>query len=106
MLEVFLIWLSGAVVVLLSIGVDILYHKIKKRDYAISLGEFTMFTLGSWITVLAILLVVGLVVVVWSLDKIGTFFVWLVDRDMWHKEMKLTFNKKQNNGEEKTSTDN
>lgn len=96
MLEVFLIWLSGAVVVLLSIGVDILYHKIKKQDYAISLGEFTMFTLGSWITVLAVLLVVvPLVVVYWSFDKIGTFFVWLVDLDMWHKEMKLTFNKTQ-----------
>ena len=95
MLELFLIWFSGVVVVLLSIGVDVLYHKIKKRGYAISLGEFTMFTLGSWITVLAILLVVGLVVVVWSLDKIGTFFVWLVDRDMWHKEIKLTFDKKQ-----------
>lgn len=104
MLEVFLIWLSGAVVILLSIGVDILYHKFKKQDYAITMGVFTVYTIGSWITVLAFLLVVGLVVVAWSLDKIGTFFVWLVDRDMWHKEMKLTFNKKQNDGEEKTSS--
>ena len=104
MLDVFLIWLSGAVVVLLSIGVDILHHKFKKQDYEISLGVFTVYTIGSWITVLAFLLVVGLVVVAWSLDKIGTFFVWLVDRDMWHKEMKLTFNKKQNDGEEKTSS--
>lgn len=95
MLEVFLIWLSGAVVVLLSIGVDVLYHKIKKQDYTISLGEFTMFTLGSWITVLAGLILVGLVVLIWTFDKIGTFFVWLVDRDMWHKEFKLTFNKNQ-----------
>lgn len=87
MLDVFLIWLSGAIVVLLFIGGDVLYHKYLKKDYSISLGEFALYTICSWITILA-----G---AFWTFDKIGKFVVWLIARDICHKELKITFNKER-----------
>lgn len=95
MLELFLIWLSGALIVLILVGADVLYHKYQKKNFEISLGELTTYVVFSWITVLIAIFVASIVVLFWIFDKICAFFWWLIDRPIWGIAFKFTFDKKQ-----------
>lgn len=90
--ELLLGWFCGVLVVWGLMLLDFVYHALRKMDYEMSLGIFTLFSVCSWLSVLAVAIVIAFVILVLLMEGIGTFFSWLFTLDIWSEGISVTFN--------------